>query len=173
MAESFLSRFDPDPRAAERKCEDLWRRLVFYFQHHLVRSPEDRAQDVFYRILNNLPESATSYEDVVKFSFGVARNVVFEAGRELAPAEPPAEVAAGDPDPEEMTSAKQRAEKIQECLQSLSASDQELIEDWYLEGRKRHSEVAERLSLTPNALRLRVFRIKNRFEECLQKRGLS
>src|ERR1017187_2741684 len=92
MADSFLNRFDSDPREAERKCHDLWRRLVFYFQHHLVRGPEDCAQDVFYRILKNLPESAASYEDVVRFSFGVARNIAKERGREPASMEMPAGV---------------------------------------------------------------------------------
>jgi DNA-directed RNA polymerase specialized sigma24 family protein len=119
-----------------------------------------------------LPESAASYEDVVRFSFGVARNIAKERGREPASMEMPAGVAARDPDPEEKTSASQLSDAIRECLQSLGAAQAELIEDWHLDERKAHAEIAKRLDLTANALRLRVFHIKNRLEECLRKRGV-
>jgi len=173
MVDSFLSRFDPHPAEANRKCEDLWRRLVSYFQYHFVPDPEDCAQEVFHRIIENLSKIGPSQEDVIRFSFGVAKNIARERGREPESFELPVEAAAKDPDPLDQAAANERDKAVRECLESLGPSDEELVEDWYLDGRKAHAETAARLNLSPNALRLRVFRVKNRFVECLRKRGIS
>jgi len=79
--------FDADRRKAEQSWDLLKRNLIFRFQHHLSWEAEDLAQEVIVRVLQKVPElkkiseKELTADDVIQFSFGVARNVALEAPR--------------------------------------------------------------------------------------------
>jgi DNA-directed RNA polymerase specialized sigma24 family protein len=52
------------------------------------------------------------------------------------------------------------------CLRSLSPGEQEILEAYYLDGR---AELAAREDITPNALRLRVFKTKQKLRACISR----
>lgn len=84
MPDAFLSLLDTDPRKAEVKLEVVRTKLKCFFRHRLVPEPEDSVQEVLSRVLRNRPETVTTYDDLVKFCFGVARNIALEERRRFA-----------------------------------------------------------------------------------------
>src|SRR6266480_5601005 len=91
MTDWFLNLFDPDPIEAQRKCEALRSKLNFYFQHRMIANAEDRAQEVFLRVLQRRPDGVVTHLDLVRYCYGVARNIAKEAWREKPMDELPSE----------------------------------------------------------------------------------
>jgi len=97
--------------------------------------------------------------DPARYFYGVARNVFLEYRKQQsvqhAPHETPARAAA---------TWSPGLECLDCCLQGLAPDDRELLEAYYLEPRR---DLAARVGLTPNALRLRVFKQKQKLRVCL------
>ena len=55
---------------------------------------------------------------------------------------------------------------LERCLNTLSPDGRQLLEAYYLSGR---SELISRLGVTPNAVRLRVFKEKQRLRSCMAR----
>jgi DNA-directed RNA polymerase specialized sigma24 family protein len=188
MADPLLSLFDPDPRKAEREVTLLRRRLILYFQHNRSSCSEDRAHDVFQRLLAKLPELKGGPEksltaiDLVRFSFGIAGKVAMEDWRgreresrteELSPnrVDRDTRVSSRRPGSEERILAKERWRFVQTCLQTLNAADRDLLLSWYREETKAHNVLASSLGINANTLRIRIHRILERVRECVRKKS--
>lgn len=172
--DQFLGLFDSDPDEAVRKYELLRSKLVFYFQHHLATDAEDLAQEVFLRI-EAKQFAGKSYEDIVRLSFGFARNVASENRRRQRRFEALPETsdrdertASKDKTAEESLIMAERENVVRTCLQSLPPDDRDLLVSWYLDEKAAHKEYAERLNVTANALRIRIHRILRRVQDCAQ-----
>jgi RNA polymerase sigma factor (sigma-70 family) len=187
LPDPFLNLFDTDPRKAEVKLEVLRTKLNFFFRHHLVAEPEDSVQEVLSRVLRNRPQTVATHDDVIKFCFGVARNIALEqrrkfslrARREVGTEESPAEAhsekwnSSLSASPEKEVLMGERAAIIRACLRSLVPGDRDLLLCWYLDERKAHTALADRLGISPNALRIRVLRANRRAADCFRARGLD
>ena len=174
----FLALFDQDPQEAARKCELLRRKLMFYFQHHLVPDPEDQAQEVLLRLETKGPTVLAGYDDLVRLSFGFARYVASEGRRGSGRfAELPenldrdVRVSAKEKNPEERILESERVGLVRACLLTLSSEDRQLFLSWYLEEKTVHKEYAERLHLSANGLRIRIHRLLRRVQDCVEKRS--
>src|ERR1017187_2452866 len=136
MSELFLRLMNPDPRKAEQAYERQKRRLIFYFQHNnLGPEAEDLAQETISRVAKKLLEMGPAAvndrtdEDLIKFTFGVARIVAKEgrrlpkwgAGTEGFPesVESDERFSSRKPDPEANFRAKEKWGLVQACLQVL------------------------------------------------------
>ena len=187
LPDPFLSLFDTDPRKAEIKLEIVRTKLNFFFRHHVVPEPEDSVQEVLSRVLRNRPETVTTYDDVVKFCFGVARNIALEqrrrfslrTRREIGTEDLPTEAqsekwnSSRSASPERETLMTERAAIVRACLRSLVPKDRELLLCWYLDERKAHTALGDRLGISANALRIRVLRANRRAADCFRARGLD
>jgi RNA polymerase sigma factor (sigma-70 family) len=176
--DQFLALFDPDPREAVRKCEALRRRLVFYFQHHLVPEPEDEAQEVLLRLETKDLIDLGGYDDLVRLSFGFARNVAAESRRRSGRFEELPEdldrdirVSTKGKSPEERVLDKEREDLVRACLLTLSSEDRQFFLSWYLEEKTAHKEHAERLQVSANGLRIRIHRLLRQVQDCVAKRS--
>lgn len=118
-----------------------------------------------------LPELGKEYEgDPVHYFIGVARNIFLEHLRQprTVPVDTGMEVMAPDRSDDE---AERRDRCLQHCLTELDVKDRQLIEDYYLHrGATKiacRRELAEKLGVGPNALRIRAYRIRQRLNRCV------
>jgi RNA polymerase sigma factor (sigma-70 family) len=178
MTDWFLNLFDPDPFEAQRKCEALRSKLIFYFQHRMIAKAEDRAQEVLLRVLRKSPGGVVTHLDLVRYCYGVARNIIKEVGRERPMEELPSELdrktytSNSGPNQEDELLMTERADLIRTCLKSLPPADLQLLMSWYLGEKDSHKKLASDLGISPNALRIRIHRLAPRVQEMFRQKGL-
>jgi DNA-directed RNA polymerase specialized sigma24 family protein len=76
-SDDFLRLFDPDPVRASEKYNQLFRRLVRFFEWRRCNEPEDLAQDTIGRGLSKI-FSVDLHVEPAHYFFGIARLVVME-----------------------------------------------------------------------------------------------
>ncbi len=168
-AESYL-------RLRSRLVKVLEIRVIEY---RLRAAPEDLADEAIYRVAGKLEQGLEiRASDPFTYFYGVARRVLQEAARKerkdgISLEESAYEVPAPPPEP----SDDKRFGCLDECLGQLAGSERELILQFYQadRGKKRilhRRQLAARLDLTVNALRIRAHRLRHKrlgpcVEECL------
>jgi RNA polymerase sigma factor (sigma-70 family) len=163
--EDFLRLFDHDPDRAAEKYEDLFARLVKFFEWRNCRSPEDLAQETLTRGLTNVARGADIYTtDPVHYFFGIAKNIVREDRR---PRDRESSMNIDDlPDPASLQFNQVDAQiQLDQCLGRLPATDRELLVRFHTED---HQIVCRQLSLTANALRVRAHRARKKLLKLVQ-----
>ena len=148
---------------------EIRRRLVGYFRRKDSLSPDDLADDVLNRVARRLEEEgAISEGPPERYCYIVAKFVFLESLRnpdrrrtDMVP-----EALAAPPD-----AADERLERLDRCLELLTAADRRLILDYYRGDQRarieQRRELAAQLSMTPNALALRASRLRARLEQCV------
>jgi RNA polymerase sigma-70 factor (ECF subfamily) len=66
-------------------------------------------------------------------------------------------------------SAADRRDALLHCLDKLEGRKRELVTAYYSSTRQTAESIAERLSMTPNALRQSIFRIRKVLMECVSR----
>lgn len=171
--ERFLCWLGPDPESAGRKYELIRGRLIMMFRARRCVFAEDLADTTFERVARKLADLTTEFTgDPARYFYGVAKKVFLEYQHELmtkrkrAGCLSPASVE--DQDLENML------KQLDDALSAIPKSDRELILTYYTDsGRNKinqRRDLARQFGVRPNALRLRVFRIrreiKNRILQC-------
>lgn len=168
--EMLIAGLDPDVAVASRKYQQLRRKLVRLFEWRGAWTAEDLADETLTRVARKLGEGTRVDGDVEPFARGVARLVFLEFLREQQRDErlkssplPPSTPAADEVD----------LDCLDRCLEKIAASDRETILGYYADdsaGRiEARRNLANRLGLSPTALRIRALRIRDRLETCLQE----
>jgi DNA-directed RNA polymerase specialized sigma24 family protein len=172
--DTLLHRLGPDRELAGTRYEQLRRRLITLFDYRGCPHPEELADETLDRAARRLEEMGTEFvgSDPARFVYGVAWNVARESFRRRStvslperwegpgPAEPP---GAEDEERERMC--------LDRCLDRLLPAERRLVLA-YFEGERgarirRRSELATELSLSLNALRLKIHRLNGRLRECV------
>jgi DNA-directed RNA polymerase specialized sigma24 family protein len=150
--ERLLGCLDPDRDTAARVYLQLHRKLVKYFEWRDVPYAEGLADET----LNRLARASEPIRNPAAFAMGVARNVLREFHRDRRRILPDAPSHA-EP------SVEIEMERLSVALEKLVPLDRELICAYYREGKPKEvrQELAIRMRLTPNALRIRVCRIRD------------
>lgn len=147
-------------------------------RYHLRAAPEDLADEAIERVATQLLQGLEiQASDPFRYFRGVAGHVVQEAQR--------AEAKAGKRLDDNLTEApvddpsvarqERRLRCLDACLAELPRRDRQLILRFYRVGRgtKRiavRKRLAKSLGLTPNALRIKAFRLRRqRIEPCLDR----
>ena len=161
--EQFLCWLGPDPESAGRKYELIRGRLIMMFRARRCVFAEDLADTTFERVARKLSDLTTEFTgDPARYFYGVAKKVFLEYQHELmtkrkrncclSPA------SAEDEDLENML------KQLDDALSAIPKSDRELILTYYTDsGRNKINHrraLARQFGVGPNALRLRVFRIR-------------
>ncbi len=76
--ERFLAVLDPDRERAGTKYEQLRARLIRFFVSKGFSSAEELTDEVINRMIRRI-ETVEEIDDVNRFSYGVARNVLMES----------------------------------------------------------------------------------------------
>lgn len=162
-------------RDAERRYDEVVRKLTFYFAGRGCREADDLAMETVYRVAARCAAVVISGPgDRIGYFYGVARNVLHEWLRKTAKRQPATGVdltTLPAPEPESGRDKEALDRRIQRCLAKLPPGDKRLILSWYSgEGTAKiehHRQLADELGKSPNALRIQVHRIRKLLEECM------
>ena len=169
--DSLLAWLDPDRDLAARKYEQIRRRLIKLFTCRGRPDAEDLADETIDRVTVKAPELSKAYVgDPCLYFYGVAHNVFLESLRRR----PPRDLAPQTPAPGgEDEEAEREYECLESCIEKLPPEGRELVLEYYRSERRekidRRKELAARLGIAPNALRIRVHRLRAALQECVRE----
>jgi DNA-directed RNA polymerase specialized sigma24 family protein len=177
----LLARLDPDLERGGQRYESIRRGLITFFECRGSSSPEDHADETINRVARRLMEGKEIYTgNPADYFYGVARYVLKEhwSAPSAASLDSPASVPHPSQDPEELGERhferrrdEQRLDCLERCLDELAPKDRDLIGAYYqgetsvkIQNRK---QLAEKLAIPLNALRIRALRIREKLEACV------
>lgn len=163
---------------------DLAGSIYVKLRHDLARifawnrcpDPEGLTDEVFDRVARKVHDLRHTFVgDPRLYFYGVARNLVKEIPKKIK-----TQVSLQDtelaPNPlieiQEETAAL-REECLRNCLQKLSEEKRELILAYYAKDKQakidHRTEMARRMGVSVEALRVKAFRIRATLEECIER----
>jgi DNA-directed RNA polymerase specialized sigma24 family protein len=167
----LLAVFDPDPKRAEERYLELHQKLVRYFEWNRAAEPDDMAQEALKRGFARLQEGQTiTAQDPAGYFFGIARNLVREGWsvRKTEQLEDQPLLAA-QPSFRRLNPSEQ-AIFLRQCLYTLPKDDREMLIA-YVEGNG--DAWGRKAGLEPGALRLRIHRLRKKFEAMADARTIT
>jgi DNA-directed RNA polymerase specialized sigma24 family protein len=160
--DALLAWLAPTREQAGEKYEVIRQMLTRYFEWRHCIPAEEHADETIDRVARRLASGEQiRCTNRYRYFHGVARNICLELRKQKAhEAQLRWDVAAV---PEH---ACPRTVCLNRCLTALSTGARELLEGYYLDGRL---ELAAQLGITPNAVRLRVFKEKQKLKSCITR----
>jgi hypothetical protein len=161
--DALLAWLAPSRDQAGEKYEFIRQRLLRYFESHGCDPPDEHADETINRVARRV---ATGEEivsrDPARYFYGVAKNVAHEHRKRRA-----TQLRL----PEFVTAADSTPSRELMCLRCcwwncLSPLARRLLADYYCRPRLG---LAMREGISPNALRLRVFKEKHKLRACVSR----
>lgn len=172
--DELLAWLSADREQAGKKYEDIRNRLIRIFMHRGCTVAEDLADKALNQVARKVREIKEYYVgDPALYFYGVARNIHSEYSRsrnDTMPVTPELLVA---PPAEEFDPSEPEHDCLERCLDKLSPQNRELLLEYYreMEGARieKHKEMARRLGIAANALRIRMCRLRASLRECMRE----
>jgi len=174
--DEILAWLNPDRDVAGTIYVQLRQDLTKIFTWNRCPDPDGLTDEVFDRVAKKVHEVRKTYVgDPKLYFYGVARNLIKEIPKKiktqisLQGTEP-----ASDPRREaEQEAAHMREDCLRLCLQKLSKEKRELIVAYYARDKQakidHRIEMAQRLGISVETLRVKAFRIRATLEQCLER----
>ncbi len=180
----LLQTLDADREQAGLKYEAIRQKLTNFFRWRGCSDPEDYVDVTIDRVTRRFQEGAEVHaRDPYLYFHGVALNVLREHWKkvqkhsitaldELPPSQSPAEdpVVQREEAAERQTN-ELRLDCLNGCVDALPRPQLEMLTQYHQEkgGTKiaQRNELARKLDIPLNALRIRVFRIRGDLESCV------
>ena len=171
--DDLMQRLSSDRDEAARMYERLRLRLVRFFEWRVVEAADECADETLDRVARRLDEGE-EVDDITAYAYGVARRLLKERIRNRkavsvdldSARDVPASAVVEQPEDDRLLC-------FDRCLENLPVEKRTLIIGYYQEQRRakieRRSQLAERLSIPLNALRIRVHRIRLGLESCVNQ----
>jgi DNA-directed RNA polymerase specialized sigma24 family protein len=167
----LLAALNPDRAMASAEYERLRQRLIRFFSIQQAQSPEDLADTAFNRIARRIAEGE-EIRNPMQYLSGVARMLLREDRYKRRQEENALRTLANTPDV--VSPDHDLPDALEACLAALPSGSRELLQRYYsAEGRRRialRQEMADEMGMELNALRNRVLRLRDKLEECIQRR---
>lgn len=173
--EEILAWFNSDRDVAASMYLQLRNDLTKLFELNHCADPEWLTDETFDRVAKKVHVLRQTYEgDPRLYFYGVARNVIKEDQKKV---KTHASIEEVEPLAQEIEfkaeTADMREECLHSCLQELSAEKRDLILNYYAKEKQakidHRAELAHRLGTSVETLRVRVYRIRNRLVECIER----
>lgn len=172
--EEILAWLNPDREVAATRYVQLHKNFVKLFRWRGFSDPEGLTDEVFDRVGKKVHEVRPTYEGDPEFYFrAVANNVVKENLKKVK-----TRVVLDDDElPEPTATQEEEDEKnLQECLKSclpkLSPKNRKLIVAYYAKEKQakidNRIELAQQLGMSVNTLRVKVHRIRQSLQQCIE-----
>lgn len=171
--DELLAWLNPDREQAARRYEDIRGRLIRILMHRGCTAAEELADKAINQVARKVSEVKSYYVgDPASYFYGVARNIYRDYCKSR-PDEVSAvpELLSVEP-PEEPDDTEAEHECLEKCLGELTPQNRELILEYYREKEgvkiEHHKEMAMRLGITLNALRIIMCRIRTGLKKCMR-----
>lgn len=163
--DKLLAWLDADREAAGKKYEDIRFRLIRIFLHRGCTIAEDLTDETINRVTRRVLEIGESYVgDPALYFYGVAQKVYLEYVKKR-----PAALPIPRPDPPEIV--EQNYNCLQDCMKHIPAENRDLILEYYKDEKQakidHRKEMARRMGIALNTLRMRAHRIKMGLQKCV------
>jgi RNA polymerase sigma factor (sigma-70 family) len=170
--DELLGRFSSDREEAAIRYETTRRKLIRFFEWNLVAGAEDWTDETLNRVARRI-EEGQNIDNLTAYIWGVARIVLKEAKKDGQRAPISLDETTGVPTQKapEIIDPDERQICFDRCLAELPAESRDLILQYY-EGMgavkiKHRQEIADKMEIPLNALRIRVHRIRRVLEKCI------
>lgn len=165
--DQLLSWLDPDPQRAGLTYEKIRRRLISILAARGCAVAEELADETIDRVAHRVADIRDTYVgDKAIYFLGVMNNVHHEYLKRPMMSRPPEPV--DDADEKEKTH-----QCLERCLDKLTNNSRQMIERYYAEDKQAKIElrkrIAEEFGITPNTLRLRALRIREKLQVCIEQ----
>jgi DNA-directed RNA polymerase specialized sigma24 family protein len=165
--DSLLAWLDADRDRAGKKYESIRLRLIKIFTCRGRPDAEELADETINRVTTKVHVLAKEYVgDPALYFYGVAQKVFLESVRKPAHAAAPPARTAADSDERE-----REYECLERCMERLPRESRGLVLEYYRDEKRakidHRKELAERLGIAPNALRIRAHRIRVALQRCV------
>ena len=174
--DEILAWLDPDRDVAGTIYVQLRQDLTKIFTWNRCPDPDGLTDEVFDRVAKKVHEVRKTYVgDPKLYFYGVARNLIKEIPKKIkAQISLQGTEPASDPRREaEQETAIMREDCLRSCLQKLSKEKRELITAYYARDKQakidHRIEMAQRLGISVETLRVKAFRIRVTLEQCLER----
>jgi len=162
---------DQDREQAGLIYEKLRGRLITIFAARNCPVPEELADETIDRVARRVADIANTYAgDKARYFFGVANNVHHEYLKRPVLAEAQEEFANDEPAGPDSESVHNC---LEQCLSRLSDAERETILRYYSQEKQAKIELrkqmANELGISINTLRLRVLRLKEKLQPCVER----
>ena len=170
--DKLLNAFSEDRDKAGADYEVARRKLLRFFEWRAVESPDEYVDETLNRVARRIDEGQ-KIDNLMAYIAAVARLVLMEVVKvrprsQFSLDDPENKVQLTRPEPVEPDA---RLECLDRCLESLPEESRTLIIDYYQEERRvkieLRQELADRLQIPLNALRIRAHRIRLGLEKCI------
>jgi RNA polymerase sigma factor (sigma-70 family) len=183
--DKLLAQFDRDPERAGEKYEQIRVRIIKFFECRGSAFPQDLADETITRVAFKILEGADICDtNFSAYFYGVARNVFKEhlrsPDKSLLPIDLLPRRHHPTENPEEMIESRRMRQEIERqlecletCIESLPQAARKLAIAYYEMERSAKIEyrkqLAETLGLSTNSLRIRIHRIREKLEKCVDE----
>lgn len=181
--DKLLACLNPDRETAAREYESIRESLITFFKCRGSCSPEDHADETINRVARRLGEGKQIYAlSPGNYFYGVARNILkeyweapdrlpYQLGKSPAPGELEANIDESLEQGRKQAEFEKKLECLEHCLQQLSQANRRLIVKYYLGESsvkiKNRKRLAQQLGISPNALRNKALRLREKLEDCV------
>jgi DNA-directed RNA polymerase specialized sigma24 family protein len=173
----FLTLLDADAERAGEKYWNIQKKLITFFECRRCMEAERLADVSLNRVIRRYFEGE-NFKSLMGYVYGVAKIVFLESLAEqrqrqavqdhlTRAGEPTSEPAGADGDDDLQVC-------FDACMAELQSGDRKFIKEYYEELRRKkidkRKSMAEELGISPNAVALRAFHIRERLKKCIKKR---
>ena len=168
----LLQTFSSDEETAAIDFTKLRDSLVRFFQIKGDSSPEEAADETLDRVAVKLGE-AVLIENLTNYSFGVARLVFLENLRKTEKSKKALENYRAKNERQNTDEETDDFSPLRECFESLADNEKKILRAYFAdlphaELDKERRKLTALLDVSLNNLRLKVFRLRRRLEDCVR-----
>lgn len=170
--DQLLSAFDADREVAGKKYLELRGNLLRLFEWRGCPFPEDHADETINRVARKLSEGETIREPA-QYAIGVARLLLLEIRKRQAKEQSALNEWANTTEASyEFAELEPRVACLENCLQTLTPDNRELIVQYY-QGEKsakieHRKTLTDRFQVPINTLRMRALRLREKLQGCVE-----
>lgn len=171
----LLAWLNPDRDSAARMYEEIRRDLIKVFGWNKCIDPEGMADETFDRAAKKARQLKDSFEGNRKlFFYGVANNLIKEYRKTVRSyvSLDEVEIAESPPTNFDEETAEVREECLRICLLELKVEKRDLLIAYYAKEKRakidQRAEMAQRLGVSIETLRVRMCRIRSELVECIE-----
>jgi RNA polymerase sigma factor (sigma-70 family) len=174
--DEILAWLNPIRELAAGSYVDLRHALVRIFSWNRCADPEGMTDEVFDRVARQIHRLRDTFEGNPKlFFYGVANNLIKEYQKKVKSQVDieDVELPGSPPQEAEEETTLMREECLRACLQGLTTEKRELILAYYSREKQakitHRTEMAGKLGVSLETLRVRMYRIRAALEECIER----